>query len=226
VNDFAGITRDALRTASLAYLAEVCVWLGDMRRAATLFDLLLPYAERNIVLGAVTASLGSGARLLGMLAATLQRWDVAQRHFEYALAFDRRTGGRPWLAHSRRDFAAMLLQRGRSGDHERALGLLESALGEASALGMCALKDRVLALQAPRGTGRTPKVGLAGLSEREIQVLQLVAAGRTNQEIATILCRSPNTVAVHVRSILGKTRTANRAEAAAFAARNGLLPTA
>ncbi|RPI44831.1 MAG: hypothetical protein EHM59_11805, partial [Betaproteobacteria bacterium] len=80
VNDFAGITHDGVRTPSLAYLAEVCVWLGDIRHAATLFDLLLPYAERNIVLGAQTASLGSGARLLGMLAATLQRWDVAQHH--------------------------------------------------------------------------------------------------------------------------------------------------
>jgi DNA-binding NarL/FixJ family response regulator len=56
-----------------------------------------------------------------------------------------------------------------------------------------------------------------------VQVLQLVAAGKTNQEIATILCRSPNTVAIHVRNILGKTQAANRAEAAAFAVRNGLL---
>lgn len=67
---------------------------------------------------------------------------------------------------------------------------------------------------------------VAGLSPREVQVLQLVAAGRTNQEIAAALFRSPATVAIHVRNILSKTKAANRAEAAAFAVRHGLLPPA
>ena len=57
-------------------------------------------------------------------------------------------------------------------------------------------------------------------------MLRLVAAGKTNQEIASELCRSPSTVAIHVRNILAKTQAANRAEAAAFAVRNGLLPSA
>jgi DNA-binding NarL/FixJ family response regulator len=61
------------------------------------------------------------------------------------------------------------------------------------------------------------------LSARELQVLRLVAAGKTNQEIATSLFRSQNTVANHVRNILGKTQAANRTEASAFAARHGLL---
>jgi len=63
----------------------------------------------------------------------------------------------------------------------------------------------------------------AGLSARELQVLRLVAAGRTNPQIAAALHRSPATVAIHVRNILDKTQSANRAEAAAFAARHGLL---
>ena len=66
--------------------------------------------------------------------------------------------------------------------------------------------------------------GAAGLSTREVQVLRLMAAGKTNQEIANTLFRSPNTVANHVRNILGKTQAANRAEASAFAVRHGLLP--
>jgi DNA-binding NarL/FixJ family response regulator len=45
----------------------------------------------------------------------------------------------------------------------------------------------------------------------------------TNQQIAQTLHRSPSTVAIHVRNILDKTQAANRAEAAAFAARHGLL---
>jgi DNA-binding CsgD family transcriptional regulator len=215
VGGFAGIAHDAIRVASIAYLAEVCVWLRDTARAAMLYELLLPYAERNIVFGAHTASFGSGARLLGMLATTLRRWDQAEQHFKVALAFDARTGGHPWLARSRCEFAAMLMHRARSGDHDRALPLLAAALDDARELG----------LQQQLAKGRKPEVRVAGLSQREVQVLRLVAAGKTNQEIATALCRSPATVAIHVRNILGKTQAANRAEAAAFAVRNGLLAT-
>jgi DNA-binding NarL/FixJ family response regulator len=62
-----------------------------------------------------------------------------------------------------------------------------------------------------------------GLSRREAQVLRLVAAGKSNQEIADAMFRSPNTVANHVRSILTKLGAANRTEAATVAARHGLL---
>ena len=52
---------------------------------------------------------------------------------------------------------------------------------------------------------------------------RLMAAGKTNLEIGRALFRSPNTIANHVRNILGKTQTANRAEASAFAVRHGLV---
>jgi DNA-binding NarL/FixJ family response regulator len=64
---------------------------------------------------------------------------------------------------------------------------------------------------------------LADLSQREVEVLCLLAAGRSNREIADTLCISLNTVATHVRNILAKTDAANRTEAAAYALRNGLL---
>jgi DNA-binding CsgD family transcriptional regulator len=219
---FAAMPHDAIRIASLAYLAEVCVWLGDTVRAATLFDLLLPYAERNLVFGAHTASFGAAARLLGMLATTLQRWELAQQHFEVAMALDQRSGGRPWLAHSRHAFALMLMRRGDHADRERALPLLDAALAEARQLGMVRLEQDVLDAQSDAASA-APQPSVAGLSPREVQVLRLVAAGKTNQEIATSLFRSQNTVANHVRNILGKTQAANRTEASAFAARHGLL---
>jgi len=56
-----------------------------------------------------------------------------------------------------------------------------------------------------------------------VEVLRLVAAGKGNREIAERLFVSHNTVANHVRSILTKTNTANRTEAAAFAVRHELL---
>lgn len=220
---FAAMAHDAIRAASLAYLAEVCVWLGDTVRAVTLFELL-PYAGRNLVFGAHTASFGAAARLLGMLATTLQRWEVAQQQFEAAIDLDQRSGARPWLAHSRREYAVMLLRRGHSADRQRALSLLEAALVEARQLGMMALEQAVLGTQAQAAASAATPSPVAGLSAREVQVLRLVAAGKTNQEIATLLFRSQNTVANHVRSILGKTQAANRTEASAFAARHKLLP--
>jgi NarL family two-component system response regulator LiaR len=60
------------------------------------------------------------------------------------------------------------------------------------------------------------------LSERELEVLKLVAQGLTNQEIATRLVRSEWTVRTHVRNILGKLHLANRTQAALFAFREGL----
>ncbi len=64
----------------------------------------------------------------------------------------------------------------------------------------------------------------SGLSVREIEVLQLVAAGRTNGEIADRLFISRKTAGVHVTHILDKLAVSNRVEAAMVAARLGLLP--
>jgi DNA-binding CsgD family transcriptional regulator/DNA polymerase III delta prime subunit len=217
-----GSPSDGARTGGLVYLAEACRWLGDASRAATLYTLLLPHAGKGIVFGANVASLGSADRVLGMLAAAMQRWDEAQAHFERAMAFDEASGARPWLAHDRYEHAAMLLERQETGDAQHASGLLDTVLAATRELGMRALETRVLALQ-PTPRNREQQVYPAGLTEREIQVLRMVAEGKTNQDIANALFRSVNTVANHVRHILAKIDAANRTEAAAFASRHGLL---
>jgi DNA-binding CsgD family transcriptional regulator len=61
-----------------------------------------------------------------------------------------------------------------------------------------------------------------GLTRREAEVLGLVAAGRSNRQIAQALFISPNTVGVHVSNILAKLGVAGRVEAAAIAHRLGL----
>jgi DNA-binding CsgD family transcriptional regulator len=66
---------------------------------------------------------------------------------------------------------------------------------------------------------------LAALSQRELEVLQLMAKGLSNQEIAASLIVSPNTVARHVANILNKTSTSNRTEAVAFGYRERLINT-
>jgi DNA-binding CsgD family transcriptional regulator/pimeloyl-ACP methyl ester carboxylesterase len=63
----------------------------------------------------------------------------------------------------------------------------------------------------------------SSLSTREIEVLRLVTAGKTNQQVAVELVISPSTAAKHVSSILAKTGASNRAEAASFAHRAGLV---
>lgn len=60
------------------------------------------------------------------------------------------------------------------------------------------------------------------LSDREIQVLRLVAAGSTNLEISDILCISPHTVKSHVVHILNKLGVNDRTEAAVWAVRHHL----
>ena len=64
---------------------------------------------------------------------------------------------------------------------------------------------------------------LAALTSREREVLRLIAAGRSNREIASVLFIAPKTASVHVSNILGKLGAASRTEAAAIAHREGLV---
>ena len=222
--DFTDLPRDALWMASMTYLADVCTFLGDTARATTLYQLLLPYAERTVVIGNAVACYGAMSRYLGALATTMGHWDTAAQHFEDALAMNARMDARPWLAHTQYAYATMLLARNQPGDGDKATALLDAALVTARELGMRALEER---LTARLGQTITPLPSAApssldDLSQREVEVLRLLAAGRSNRDIAEALYISLNTVATHVRNILTKTGTANRTEAAAYALRHGL----
>ena len=84
--------------------------------------------------------------------------------------------------------------------------------------------DWVSAQQQAGGSGEdAPPRQMDGLTPREIEVLTLVAQGRSNQEVADELVISLRTVAHHVTSILTKTKSGNRTEAAAYANRHGLV---
>jgi DNA-binding NarL/FixJ family response regulator len=62
-----------------------------------------------------------------------------------------------------------------------------------------------------------------GLSEREIEVLRLLAEGKGNAEIAQELFISPKTVKNHIASILMKLQIENRIQAAVYAVRTGII---
>jgi DNA-binding NarL/FixJ family response regulator len=78
--------------------------------------------------------------------------------------------------------------------------------------------------RGPSAKGIAPRRSYPdGLSDREVEVLRLIAAGKTNAHIAAELVISVNTVQRHVGNILHKTRLENRTQAASYAQRTGLV---
>jgi DNA-binding CsgD family transcriptional regulator len=120
-----------------------------------------------------------------------------------------------------RDFGLRVLQPASGLDPGRLLQVLEEAAATAQELGIHGLGERAGALLSELAAPAAP-AWPAGLTGREVQVLRLIAAGCSNRAIAEALYISPNTVLRHVSHIFAKTGVANRAEAAAYATRQGL----
>jgi predicted ATPase/DNA-binding CsgD family transcriptional regulator len=179
----------------------------------------------------------SSDRLLGLLAQTMGNLDKASEHFEDSLTFCRKAGYRPELAWTCYDYAEALLnpvgaqhaaplQSTPTDPANRAkpMFLLGEALAISSELGMRPLMERALALRERAGSSPAKAPAYPdGLTEREVEVLRLIATGRTDREIAEELIISVRTVTTHVSHLLNKTGVANRTEAATYAARHGLV---
>ena len=150
-DDFRGIPRDAHWALAMTLLAQVCATLGDAVRARSLYDRLLPASGRNVVHARSVLCLGSADYSLGVLAATMSRWEDAERHFEEALAMNTKLGARPMAAHVLYDHARMLLARDAPGDGGRAAELLRATSDTADELGMAVVsrKARDLAVGLP-----------------------------------------------------------------------------
>jgi hypothetical protein len=131
-------------------LAEVCGALRDGERAGLLYDLLAPYAGRNVVVGRNATNNGSASRLLGILAAARREFDLAERHFNEAQQMHVRMGARPWHARTQVAYAEMLLERRRGDDVGRATQMLADAIIVADALGMVVLAEHARSLVPAR----------------------------------------------------------------------------
>jgi NarL family two-component system response regulator LiaR len=107
------------------------------------------------------------------------------------------------------------------GADELAEAIRKAALGEAMMHPQVAARV-VRQLQDQQGT-RSAALPALDLSEREYEVLRLIAAGYANTEIAERLVISANTVKSHVSNILSKLHLADRTQAAIFAWREGLM---
>lgn len=134
----------------------------------------------------------------------LAAWRTAERGFE-------RFGSVLGLAEVRATLAAVLRA---CGDPARARAAAEAARATATRLGAVRLLARLDPI-----LGAEP----SALTARESEILDLVAAGRSNGEIGRQLFISTKTVSVHVSNILAKLGASGRTEAAAIARRRGLL---
>jgi DNA-binding CsgD family transcriptional regulator len=214
------VPRDPAWSFSLACLALACYHLGEVEIAVKLHERLEPYADRNIVTGRVGAiCLGPAAYFLGLLDLTRGLPEQALSRFQHAAAFAGRMQARPMVALSGEGQARALLALDRPGDRQRAAALLDEVTATAQALGIGGLSERAGTLRTAAPSASAWPSGLTG---REVEVLRLIAAGRSNRAIAQALFISPNTVLHHVSSIFAKLGVANRAEAAAYATRRGL----
>jgi DNA-binding CsgD family transcriptional regulator/tetratricopeptide (TPR) repeat protein len=162
-----------------------------------------------------------------------ERWLAAVAAWEksghpYPLAVARWRAAEVLLARrGDRTLAAELLRR----SHATASGLgaepLRGELERLARLGRVDLRPQDPA-GAPAGPPPEPTDAAAagaalGLTARELEVLTLVAEGRSNRQVAEALFISAKTASVHVSNILAKLGVASRVEAAAVAHRHGLL---
>ena len=152
-------------------------------------------------------------------------WDAAARAWEARLAPFQASYAR-W-----RQAEAALARR----DRAQAEQALRAAHATAAGLGAQALQAELEALArrarialptaAEEAATEEPTPGEdLGLTARELEVLQRLARGDTNRQIADALYISVRTAGVHVSHILSKLSAANRGEAAAIAHRLGLVP--
>ncbi|MDP9363663.1 MAG: LuxR C-terminal-related transcriptional regulator [Chloroflexota bacterium] len=203
-----------------AHLGDVARARGDLGRAAALYqDGLATCHEqadtenvRWILIGLATIAMewrepARAARLLGAAEALNLSLDA------------------PLLATERADFdRTAAAVRGLLGDSEFEL---QAAAGRVTPLDGVIAEERALALGAGHrphpGPGTRPD-GRSGLTARELEVLRLVASGRSDRQIADALFLSPRTVHHHVASLLAKLGGGNRAAAVAIARARGLLP--
>ena len=203
-------TAEAQWPMELVFMVEAALALGDREAAAALRPFVAHYEGKNLMSGQFVALFGSADRYLARIAA-LAGETPGRKVFRQCAADGpehgiggarRRDPGPPRGLRSRLRSHRGCAPDGRGGPRDRRT-------------------DR-------SGTGSRRAEPAAGsrpdnLTEREVEVLRLLAAGLSNREIGERLYISTNTAANHIRSILLKTGAANRTQAAMYAADHELL---
>jgi tetratricopeptide (TPR) repeat protein len=175
---FADIRRDGFFLLSLSSLADACVLVGDTSRGRRIYELLLPFADRNTV-SLTLQPHGPVALRLGMLAAMLERWEEAEEHFETALGRCDLLGARAFRPRVLLEQARVLIARGGDGDRERAGALLEDARSTAEDLGLQGVLERIGSLETAAEPPAAPTERPEARFRREGDFWTIAYEGRT-----------------------------------------------
>ncbi len=204
--------------SALVQFLETALLLDNREAVALLAERLAGAAPLAVGMTALTCI----ARHLGAAAARLGRRDEARRRFQQALDVTSRIGFRPEAALTRLQYAEFLAT-GDAAARAEALAYLDVAIGEFQAMTMQPALERAGRLRAQLGTDTGAACGTPapaypdGLTKREVDVLRLLAAAKSNREISAALVLSVRTVERHVENIYLKTGMHNRTQATLYA---------
>lgn len=208
-----GVRTEAARwPMELIFMVEAALALGNREAVHALRPFVACYEGKNVMAGQFVALFGSADRYLARMAALNGETDAAEAYFNSALEMDRRMGSVVHIAETLARRALFALAQGHT---EKAGQWADEARAIAAPIGQTRVVDLMDLLMTPNGPD--------GLTEREVEVLRLLAEGLSNRAIGERLYISSNTAANHVRSILLKTGAANRTQAAMYAADHELL---
>ena len=203
-----------------AYLVLARVLLAQHRPgpALTLLSRLLAAAASQGRTGSIieiqalrALALAAGSDRVGALDALTEAVTLASRHGYLRVLADEGAPMRALLA----ELPAARLQRARPIDPGYLAALTRACAGA---------DDSAPDTVPPRRGGAAPQGLVEPLTDREMEVLRLLADGQSNQRIARELFVTLDTVKKHVTHVLGKLGAANRTEAAARARQLGLIP--
>lgn len=200
-------------------LAAQAIATDDTHRAEQLYQQLLVFrGQRHWFLV---------DRFLGELALLCDN-EAARVHLREAEQIAQREGLHAEMARILLDKSACEQRFQEDGFQERALTYLNEALRLFEVLHLQGAVEHVhqrqqelLSQPDPASVASAPLP--ASLTQREVKILRLVAAGKSNYQIAEALHLSQKTVANHLTHIFNKTSCENRAAATAFAIRHGLV---
>jgi DNA-binding CsgD family transcriptional regulator/tetratricopeptide (TPR) repeat protein len=205
---------DPLRT--LALLAALA---GDHADAAERMREAMPRLHEQ----ASPVAYADGLATIATLAAVRGRRPQAARLFGAAERL-REAVGRPFPLPERETYdAATAALRSSLGPEAYETQRRAGAAASLAEILADAEAELLLPAVAPSDGVPPPPAAVDGLTPRELEVLRLVAKGRSNAEIAAALFIGPGTVRTHVSAILAKLNAKSRTEAAHLALRSGLV---
>lgn len=204
-------------------VAATAVWhLEAVDYAETYLKLILELTAAGVCGGPIAPAELTAARMASLLK------DLARSAEYFSRA--RRLADRMGLRHLRAiiDYdEALTLVRSGAFDRRQVLAMLDNATAVFETMGMTGWRSRAQELRNKVLRRRRHRLSEAlrpkGLSDREIEVLRLLALGRTNKDIARRLVLSRRTVDHHVANIYDKIGVQTRVEATAYAIANGII---